>query len=313
MPLHPQARAMIDRYGSSAALDYAHLTAAEFRNAFALPIPDPDPDGPVCIEDLVIAGNAGPLRLRLYRPKATAPLPITLYCHGGGFVIGSPEVTDNICRVLAEEAATLVISPAYRLAPEARFPAGIDDAYASLRFAHRCATELGGDGKRIAVAGDSSGGNFAAVLAQWAAVEGPRLCHQLLIYPVLDCNFATASYQDYAEGYLLSAAMMRWFWEQYLPGPALATDWRASPLRQTRLEGLPSASILTAEYDVLRDEAESYAAALRKAGVRVELNRWPGQIHGFLREPETVDDAPRALAELAQSLRLSFAEAAISS
>ena len=159
----------------------------------------------------------------------------------------------------------------------------------------------------MAVAGDSSGGNFAAVIAQMSRRDGPSLRHQLLLYPVLDHDFATRSYVDFTSGYLLTAEMMRWFWRQYLPNGELAGDWRASPGRQADLRDLAPATIFTVEYDVLRDEAESYAARLKEAGVPTMMKRWAGQIHGFLLQQGIIDDADSALDEAARALRAAFA------
>jgi acetyl esterase len=233
---------------------------------------------------------------------------MTLYFHGGGFVIGSPDTTDGICRTLAERAHCLVISPHYRLAPEAPFPHGLDDCRRALKWAHDHAREIGGVAKKISLAGDSSGGNFAAVIAQMSRADGPLLCHQLLLYPVLDRNFDRPSYREFEEGYLLSAELMRWFWRQYVPAD-LAADWRVSPARQVDLNGVAPATIFTAEYDVLRDEAEDYASRLRDAGVPTILKRWDGQIHGFLLQQGAIDDADAALSEAAEALREAFAKA----
>jgi acetyl esterase len=299
---------MIEAFVAGSALDYSTLTAAEFRAAFAVPSPAVVGADIITIEDRIVRGAAHPMRIRIYRPQDTRSLPITLFIHGGGFVIGAPESTDGICRTLAMGAGTVVISPDYRLAPEAPFPAGLDDAWAALLWAHEHADAFGGVASKIAVAGDSSGGNFAAVLAQMAAAQGPRLCHQLLLYPVMDHSFETRSYIEFASGYFLTAQMMRWFWRQYLPhaDARYAADWRASPLRKTQLGGVAPATIFTAEFDVLRDEAELYASRLRAAGAPVLLKRWPGQIHGFLLQQGTIDDADAALDEAAQALRAAF-------
>lgn len=307
MPLHPQARAMIESYAAGPEPDFATITGAEFRAAFTMPaptVPGPEIAG---IEERRMPRGEADMRLRLYRPLGQGPFPITLYLHGGGFVIGTPEATDSICQTLAAHAGTLVVSPEYRLAPEAPFPAGVEDCRAALVWAHAHAAEIGGIASKMAVAGDSAGGNLAAVLAQSAKADGPKLCHQLLLYPVMDCSFETRSYREFADGYLLTAELMRWFWRQYLADPALASDWRASPLRRTDLAGLAEATIVTAEYDVLRDEGEAYASALQRAGVPVTLKRWPGQIHGFLLQQGLIDDADTALVEAAQALRRSFA------
>ncbi|MGH8079559.1 MAG: alpha/beta hydrolase [Lysobacter sp.] len=310
MPPHPQAQAMIDAFSPDPDLDYGQLDAAQLRASFCIPVPALAPRTQVSVQTLHAPGAAGPISLRLYRPDPTEgdddALPITVYCHGGGFVLGGPDSTDSLCRTLAAQAHTLVVSVDYRLAPEAPFPAGLDDAYAALLWIAQHAGEIGGDGTRIAVAGDSSGGNFAAALAQRARDHGPRLRHQLLLYPALDATGAHPSYREFAEGYFLSASMMQWYWRQYL-GDADPADPRASPLHATDLRGLPSATVFSAEYDVLRDEAEAYAQALIAAGVAVTRRRWHGQIHGFLLQQGQVDDADTAIAEAAVALRAAFA------
>jgi acetyl esterase len=307
MPLHPQSQAMIDALAAGPALDYSTLTAANFRAAFDVPAPAEELPTCVRVENRVVdlASNHS-IHVWLYYPEGDGPFPMTLYLHGGGFVIGSPATTDGICRTLAAVAGSLVVSVDYRLAPETRFPGGLDDAFEALTWLHAHADELNGVASKIAVAGDSSGGNFAAVLAQQARAKGPALCHQLLLYPVLDCRFTTGSYREFERGYFLSAEMMRWFWRQYLGNDEAAHDVRASPLRQRDLAGVAGATIFTAEYDVLRDEGEAYALSLRSAGIDVELKRWPGQIHGFLLMQGNVDDAHTALIEAGVALRKAF-------
>jgi acetyl esterase len=306
MPLHPQAQAMINSFAGAAALDFETLTARGFRDAFSVPTPSTPGCPLVRVEDQLIQGPAGPLRVRLYHPPGHGPFPVTVYLHGGGFVVGGPETTDGLCRSLASGARSVVVSPDYRLAPEAPFPHGLLDAWATLQWSRETAAAFGGDPSKIAVAGDSSGGNFAAVLAQMARDHGLPLQHQVLLYPVMDHRFDTLSYRAFATGYFLSAAMMRWFWQQYLPQGTDSGDWRVSPLRRDSLQGLAPATILTAEFDVLRDEAEAYAVALASAGVQVTWKRWPGQIHGFLLQQGTMDDANAAIDAASRALRASF-------
>jgi len=292
---------MIDAFAEGPSLDYSNLSAPDFRGAFDVPSPAANGSALARIEDRTCPGPNGPVRVRLYHPKGVGPHPITLYIHGGGFVIGSPETTDGICQSLAVGAQSLVISPDYRLAPEAPFPTGLDDCWAALHWTASQAETLGGDARRLAVGGDSSGGNFAAAIAQMAGRSGPPLQHQLLLYPVLDHNFETGSYAEFAQGYFLTAEMMRWFWRQYLPG-ADKDDLRASPLRENALTNLPPATIVTAEYDVLRDEAELYACKLIRSGVPTKVMRYAGQIHGFLLQQGIIDDADAALAAAAKEL-----------
>lgn len=303
MPLHPQAKAMIEAFSEGPALDYSTLTALEFRAAFDVPAPVVQASDTVRTEQRTVDLPGGPVRVQLYYPEGDGPFPITLYIHGGGFVIGTPETTDGICRALAAGARSLIISPDYGLAPEASYPAGLEDCWATLQWALDDADALDGIAERVAVAGDSSGGNFAAVIAQMSRNSGLALRHQLLLYPVLDHNFETPSYTNFAQGYFLTSEMMQWFWRQYLPADSDDNDWRISPLRQEALEGLPAATIVTAEYDVLRDEAEAYACRLILSGVPTTVRRYQGQVHGFLLQQGTIDDADVALSAAAEALR----------
>ncbi|WP_394830018.1 alpha/beta hydrolase [Pendulispora rubella] len=305
MPLHAQTAIMLQRLAAGPEVDFTDLDVATFRAAFAVPAPSARTEiGPIV--EHIIAGAAGPMRLRTYAPLGEGPFPITLYLPGGGFVIGDSDTTDGICRRLARHGGTLVVSVDGRLAPEAPFPCALEDAHAALCWVHAHAASLNGVSSAIAVAGDSSGGNLAAVLAQMSRTRGPEICHQLLLYPALDCRFDTASYRAFAKGYFLTEAMMRWYWRQYLPDGASPDDIRISPARNEALEGLPSATIVTAEYDVLRDEAEAYARALGEARVAVTLRRWEGQIHGFLLMEGDIDDAALALQHAGESLRQAF-------
>ncbi|TXH05958.1 MAG: alpha/beta hydrolase [Nevskiaceae bacterium] len=309
MPLHPQAQALVNAMAAMPPLDPAALPLPALRAAMNASGAYAPGDAVARIEERVIDGPGGPLRLRLFVPEASGPWPVTLFFHGGGFVVCNLDTHDNLCRCLAQRAGTLVVSVDYRLAPEAKFPAAVDDACAALRWVHAHAATLGGDATRLAVAGDSAGGNLAAVAAQWAPAQGITLAHQLLLYPVTDAGMHTASYRAFAEGYVLSATMMRWFFEQYLPGPQSVDDARASPLRARSLAGLAPATVFTAEYDPLCDEGEAYAEALRAAGVDTQLHRWPGQIHGFISMLGALDDADRALTAAAAALRRRFAAA----
>jgi acetyl esterase len=305
MTLDPHAQALLDAFAAMPAPDYATLTAAQWRASMEGPSMFAPGDAVAAVENREIPGPGGPLRLRLYR-DAPGILPITVYFHGGGFVAGSLDSHDNICRCLARRAASLVIAVDYRLAPEAPFPAAVKDACAALAWAHRNARELGGDASRIAVAGDSAGGNLAAVAAQHWRDHGPALCHQLLLYPVTDWRADTESYRNFAKGYFLSWELMNWFTRQYLPEPRMADDLRASPLRARDLSGLAPATVITAEYDPLRDEGEAYAQAMREAGVAVALRRWPGMIHGFASMLGVLPAAEAALDLAAQALRQAF-------
>ncbi|WP_019447493.1 alpha/beta hydrolase [Cupriavidus sp. BIS7] len=310
MPLDPQARAMLDAMAAMPAPDYTTLVAADRRAALAA-MPGFAPGDAVAEQrDLTIDGAAGPLQARLYRPDDSTGLPLVVYFHGGGFVLCGLDSHDNICRSLARRAGAVVLSVDYRLAPEARFPAAADDAVAAVRWAAAHAAQLGADPHRLAVAGDSAGGNLAAVVCQQLRGSGIALRHQLLLYPYLDCTDAatgSTSYQECAEGYFLSAQELDWYRAQYLASPADAADVRASPLRQRTLHDLPPATIVTAEFDPLRDQGEAYGEALQRAGNLATVRRWPGQFHGFISMQGVIDAAGHALDAAAAALRLAFA------
>ena len=257
------------------------------------------------VEEYRIAGPAEPLRLRIYTPKADSPYPLVVFFHGSGFVLCSLDTHDGMCRNLCAGADCVVVSIDYRLAPEHKFPAGLDDCVAATRWAIEHAREFGADPARTVVAGDSAGGNLAAATALRLRDEnGPALRSQLLIYPVTDYHTpGTPSYAENAEGYGLTRDTMKWFWGHYVTDAADAANPYASPLRAADLRGLPPALVQTAEYDPLRDEGELYAAQLRETGVPVVLSRWAGMNHGFLFWVGVVDRAAEAMAEAAAWLR----------
>ncbi len=256
------------------------------------------------VRDLTVPGPATEIPVRVYRPTA-GTLPGLVWFHGGGWVIGNLESTDPICRSLAARAGCLVISVDYRLAPEHRFPAAVEDVYAATRWAAEHGPELGLDVDRLAVGGDSAGGNLAAVVALLAREGGPRLAYQLLVYPVTDLRGQYRSYEENGEGYLLSTRDMRWFEGHYLGSEGDRDDPRVSPLLAPTHAGLPPALIVTAEYDPLRDQGEAYGEKLRAAGVPAEVRRYEGMIHAFLGLP--VDGARVALQEIAGRLRSALA------
>jgi acetyl esterase len=229
-----------------------------------------------------------------------------VWLHGGGWVLGSIDTYDAPARALARAAGALVVSVEYRLAPEHRFPAAVQDSLAAVRWAAARGAELGGDPARMAVAGDSAGGNLAAVVARRLRDELP-LRLQVLIYPVTDGGVNTPSFREFADRYGLTAAGMRRFWELYLDG-ADSSDPDASPLRDPDLSGVAPAYVLTADHDVLRDEGEAYAGALERAGVPVTLVRWPGTIHGFFRWLAATDIAGEAIDAVGARLRAAFAQ-----
>jgi acetyl esterase len=309
MPLDPAARAIVD------ALEHVFpragtdgMDAFEARRRIAqLP---PAPAGPhtvARIENRTIPGPAGApeIPVRIYWPvgDAAARLPIIVFFHGGGWVICNLDTHDGLSRALSAEVGAIVVSVDYRLAPENRFPAAAEDAYGATAWAAAHARELGGDADRLAVAGDSAGGNLAAVAALMARDRGgPRLRFQLLIYPVIDSACDTLSYRDNAEGYFLTAAQMRWYWDQYIGEGDRAHPY-ASPLRAPDLSHLPPAHVVTAEFDPLRDEAEAYAERLRSAGGTATVRRYEGMFHGFFSMGMLLEAARRASDEAFAALR----------
>ncbi len=257
------------------------------------------------VSERTIGGAAGDLRLRIYRPGGQGPFPILAFFHGSGFVLCSLDTHDGMCRNLCAGAGCVVVSVDYRLAPEHKFSAGLDDCVFATRWVAEHAAELNGDSRRLAVGGDSAGGNLAAAAALRIRDEGgPALCGQLLIYPVTDYYTpGTPSYEENAEGYGLTRETMRWFWNHYLSDPADAAQPYASPLRAKDFGSLPPALVVTAEYDPLRDEGDNYAEKLRAAGTPCVLSRWLGMNHGFLFWVGLVDKADEAMAESCTWLR----------
>ena len=301
--LSPKARAIVDQIAALPQLPT--LTPVEARGR-----PSPLEAAPEAVGSVTarsIPGPGGPMAVRIYRPKD--PLRAALvYFHGGGWVVGSLEGADGTCRALANRSRCVVISVDYRLAPETKFPGAVDDAYASAEWVARSADALGIDRTRMAVGGSSAGGNLAAAAALIARDRGgPAIAFQLLIVPVTDLRFATASHEEFAEGYGLTREDMRWYAEHYVSAPRDADDPHASVLRAPDLRDLPPALLVTAECDPLRDEGEAYAERLRAAGVSAEARRYPGMMHGFLGFAAQIDPAGRALDDIAVALRKALA------
>lgn len=270
----------------------------------------PEPMPVAEVRDLSIPGPHGPIPLRLYRPAA-APAsgsPALAFFHGGGWVLGNLESHDGVCRHLAERAGCVVLAVDYRLAPEHKFPASLDDAFAATRWLSAGAAGLGVDPARIAVGGDSAGGNLAAAVCLLAReAGGPAIAFQLLLYPATDFAMDTPSHGHFGEGHLLTRASMAWFRDHYLNHAGEAADWRASPLRAVSVEGLPPAYVLTASHDPLRDEGEAYARRLLEAGIPVTSWRAQGLIHGFLPMGKAIAASGPALDRLAAALRAGLA------
>jgi acetyl esterase len=309
MPLHPAAIPVLDAMNANmAAIPQVPVEQIPLLRQGPLAPPPATPTPVARVEDRHIPGPAGDMTVRIYWPEAGSPAPLVVFFHGGGFVLCSLDSHDELCRALCREAGVVLVSVDYRLAPEAPYPAAADDCYAALAWAVSNAAELGADPTRVAVAGDSAGGNLAAVTALRARdLGGPALRHQCLIYPVTDCRFDTPSYIENAEGYFLTAEAMRWFWSHYLQDMGRAAEPYASPLRAPSLAGLPPALVITAEYDPLRDEGEHYAQALSAAGVSTTLRRYDGMIHGFVTLAEIFEDGLAARSLAASHLREALA------
>jgi acetyl esterase/lipase len=267
------------------------------------------PAGPAVGEilDGTLPGAAGPLAYRLYRPASPGPHPVVVYFHGGGWVLGSHDSDDPLCRDLCKRADALIVSVNYRHAPEARFPAAADDGLAAVRWISEHAAELGGRPGALAVAGWSAGGNIAAVTCQLAHdAGGPRIAGQLLLTPVTDCDTSRPSYIENADGYVLTASLMKWFWDHYAD-PAARTDPKASPLRARDLSKLPPAFVVTCEFDPLRDEGLAYAHALAAAGVPARHVTARGHTHTSLTMVDVVVSGAAIRAEMGNALRGFFA------
>jgi acetyl esterase len=305
MPLDPIARKYLDQINALHLRPVEELTPDEAR-AQMTPAPKPLPDVG-SVHNRPIPGPHGEIPLRIYTPWDATPgggRPLLVFFHGGGWVVGDLETHDGLCRNLANAAGAITIAVDYRRAPEHKYPTAAEDAYTATCWAAAHARELGANPSRLAVAGDSAGGNLAAVVALLARDRhGPPLAGQVLIYPITDCQFETPSYQQFADGHFLTRGAMRWFFEQYLSRPEQRFGPYVSPLRAESLAGLPPALVLTAECDVLRDEAEAYARRLVQAGVSVEQIRCPGMIHGFLRRTDVFPQAHENLAWIGQWLK----------
>lgn len=265
------------------------------------------PPEPMAIDELLIPGPESELKAWLYRPNAEKNLPVLVFFHGGGFTIGSLQSHDAVCRHLCMEAECLVLSVDYRLAPEHKFPAAVEDAWAATCWAVNNAEQLGGDADRVAVCGDSAGGNLAAIVCLKAREAGdPQLAFQLLIYPGIDMSCSLPSHDAFATGYRLTRDLITWFYQAYFTTDDDVTHWQASPINAHSLAGLPPAFILSAGYDPLQDENKSYAYKLEAAGVKVVHSHYPDMIHGFFTMPGVLDRACDALSESAAALRKAF-------
>jgi acetyl esterase/lipase len=309
--VQPDMAMVLELFATLGLPSYDMLLADQAR-ALSAQLSANRPSGPAVgeIVDGTLAGAVGPLAYRLYRPASPGPHPVVVYFHGGGWVLGSPDSDDPLCRDLCKRADALIVSVDYRHAPEARFPAAVDDGLAAARWIAEHAAELGGRPGPLAVAGWSAGGNIAAVTCQLARdAGGPLIAGQLLLTPVTDCDTSRPSYVENAEGYLLTASLMKWFWDHYAD-PAVRTDPKASPLRAGDLSKLPPAFVVTCEFDPLRDEGIAYAHALSAAGVPARQVTARGHTHTSLTMVDVVVSGAGIRAEMGHALRGFFGAAA---
>ncbi len=308
VPLDPQAEAAIKSGQAVGTAVYelgVEQARAEVESHAAELFGEPD-RVPVVI-DHRIPGPGGSIPIRIYRPSPEVPsLPGVVYFHGGGWVYGSLNTHDGVCHTLAKKGNFTVVAVGYRLAPEHTFPAAFEDAWAATAWVAQHGPE-GIDVRRLAVAGDSAGGNLAAATARKARDQGLPLRLQVLVYPVADCDTDTPSYREFEDGYGLNKKAMEAYWNHYVPSESDRVHPDASVLRADDVSGVAPALVLTAEYDVLCHEGEAYAKRLAEAGVDVKLSRYDGLIHGFFRMPAVIDRSNDALEEAASALRAAFA------
>jgi acetyl esterase len=307
VPLDPQLQAMRDQRERANVPPLYSMSLAAARAADLASVRDGggEPEPVYEVASLRIPGPGGDLPLRLYRPTSQRPLPALLYFFGGGWVLGSMDTADGVGRALANASGALVVVPGYRLAPEHPFPAAVDDCYAALRWVAGHSAEIGADPSRLAVGGDSAGGNLAAAVTLLARADGPALVGQLLVYPNTD-QLADELTDGADDPFLFNRHSVAWYRQHYLPGPGDAASPLASPLRAESLAGLPPALVITAEYDPLRDQGEAYARRLADEGVAVNLSRYPGMAHGFFTMAGTLEASRAAIAQAATHLRMSF-------
>jgi acetyl esterase len=309
MALDPESQRLIDLMAAADRPAWNTLSPQAARELYLSLRPGaqgPLPAG-VKVVGRTIPGPAGEMPVRIYRPASVATdarLPALVYAHGGGWVFGNLDSHDVLCAQLALEADIAVFAIDYRLAPEARFPGAFDDVVAGLKWAAANGPSVGIDPARLAIGGDSAGGNLAAAVSIWARDHGgPKLHLQLLAYPVTDAVARAESYRRYEDGYGLNAATMEWFFDHYTPDKGARSDWRVSPLRAASLAGLPPALVVTAGYDPLRDEGRAYAFRLQQEGTLADLVEFGGMLHGFLSSPMLLHGARRGTTLCAGALR----------
>ena len=311
MALDPQVKTLLDGMVENSTPHIGDIPVLELRELYRNITAMLDVQGVAIgkVEDREIPGPNGAIPVRIYTPVAAGSdaLPVLVYYHGGGWVIGDLDTHDGICRTLTNEAGCKVVAVDYRLAPEHVFPAAVDDCYAALKWVEANSASIGVDATRIAVAGDSAGGNLAAVVSQMAKADnGPHISLQLLIYPVTDTGMNTGSYKTNEKGYFLERNGMIWFFDHYLKG-ADRNDIRVAPLKASSLAGLPAAYVITAGFDPLHDEGCAYAEALKAAGVPTEHVNYDGMLHGFFNFQGVLDVGHEAVKAAAKAVRARLA------
>ncbi len=307
MPLDPQVKVLVDMMKN---MSFSGLSPAEARKQTneMRALRTVNPEAVAKVEDRKIPGPAGSIPVRIYTPAGKGPFPVLVYYHGGGFVIGDLDSHDGVCRSLTNGAGCVTVSVDYRLAPENKFPAAVEDAYSAALWVAENAPQFNADPKRLAVGGDSAGGNLSAVVSIMARDrQAPRIAFQLLIYPATDITCSTPSHKTNTE-YVLTPAEISWFMGHYLRSDADRRNPLASPSFAASFKGLPPALIITAEFDPLRDEAEDYGQKLREAGVPVQISRYEGMVHGFVSMGDMLDKGKQGVAEAAAALKRAFAE-----
>jgi acetyl esterase len=305
--LHPEVRALLDTMDAQGAPPLESQDPVEARGARleGMKILGGQPDELGRVEDLFVPGPGGDVPVRVYAIEHGGLRPALVYFHGGGFVFGNLDTHDAVCRAIAKQSGAVVISVDYRLAPEHKFPAAVEDSHAATVWVAANAERLGIDASRIAVGGDSAGGNLAAVVAMRCRdAGGPALAAQILLYPVTDyTTYETESHREFGENYFLTRSAMDWFTGHYLASDDQKRHPHVSPLVAPNLSGLPPALVITAEFDPLRDEGEAYAERLRQAGVPVTVTRYPGMIHGFVSMHGVLTGGRQAIKEAAEFTR----------
>ena len=305
--LYPEVRALLEANEAAGAAAVENLSPEEARQAAldALKAVAGQPEDVGRVEDLSIPHPARPIPIRVYTPAAEGPFPCLVYFHGGGWVLCDLDTHDAVCRAISKRAGAVVVAVDYRLSPEHKFPAAVEDCYAATEWVAANAARLGVDPRRIAVGGDSAGGNLSTVMCLKSRDEGgPALALQVLVYPVTNlASFDTPSYREFAEGYYLTRAEMEWFRGHYLARIEDAQSPYASPLLAPDLHGLPPALVITAECDTLRDEGEAYARRLADAGVEVACTRYGGMIHPFFSLGAVFSSGRRAIEQVAAAVR----------